>query len=469
MTDGAARSNRPWFAACVFLYGTVVAAFVAFVVYRKQGLVDGTVDLNGFGALARNIARGEGFSLGHGPTLRRGPLYPYFGAALLRVFGSDDQSLPDAVFYRPLIVANCMIIGLTCVVVWRLSRELFGARTALLAAIVCPLVPQTLRYTGMTEVETSMGLFTALLALTGLLFVRQPSIWTGAALGASAGAATLLKPIVLLFPVLFVPLACLYWWRSGALDRRAIVASGVALACFGALLVPWSLRNSAITGGQFRGISSNGPGEFLRGYVNAQPKYFLLRQDFGGGGPGEKWDPEANTFEEDFLRPYGIPFYRSGKDAAGNTVMIPTPPPSMISAQLELEKDRVEGAEVKRRVLHEPGAFLYKFAAQYASFWYVVETRKKSLIVGSIALIVLCFSGLGLWRARRERTLVWPVVSVVVYFNAIYAAFLAFARYSMPLYPTLTVLAAGGAMTVFDLVFQRGAHSKSPPRTPELS
>ena len=463
MTEGRARSPRSWFGAGVFLYGTLVALFVAFVVYRRQGLVEGTVDLNGFGALARNIARGEGFSLGHGPTIRRGPLYPYFGAALLRIFGSDDQTLPDAVFYRPLIVANCVIIGLTCVVVWRLCRELFGARPALLAAIVCPLVPQTLRYTGMTEVETSMGLLTALLALTGLFFVRRPTVGNGAALGATAGLATLAKPIVLLFPIVFVALAGLYWWRSKALDRRAIVASVVALACFGALLVPWSLRNSAITDGKFKGISSNGPGEFLRGYVNAQPKYFLLRQDFGGGGPGEKWDPEANNFEEDFLRPYGIPFYRSGKDAAGNTVMIPPPPPGMISADLELEKDRVEGAEVKRRVLHEPGAFLYKFTAQFASFWYVVETRKKSLIVGSIALLVLAFAGLGVWRARRERALVWPVVIVIVYFNAIYAAFLAFARYSMPLYPTLTVLAAGGAVTLFELVFQRGTAPKPPP------
>lgn len=465
MTEGAARSPRSWFGAGVFLYGTLVALFVAFVVYRRQGLVEGTVDLNGFGALARNIARGEGFSLGHGPTIRRGPLYPYFGAALLRMFGSDDPSLSEAEFYRPLIVANCVIIGLTCLVVWRLCRELFGSRAALLAAVVCPLVPQTLRYAGMTEVETSMGLFTALLALTSLLFVRSRSLGAGVALGVTAGAATLAKPIVLLYPVMFVPLAGLYWWRTGALDRRAIMAALASLVCFGALLVPWSLRNSAITGGKFKGISSNGPGEFLRGYVNAQPKYFLLQQDFGGGGPGQKWDPEANDFEENFLRPYGIPFYRSGKDAAGNTVMIPTPPPGLVSADLELEKDRVESAEVKRRVLHEPGAFLYKFTAQFASFWYVVETRKKSLIVGSIALLVLAFAGLGVWRARRERTLVWPVVLVVLYFNAIYAAFLAFARYSMPLYPTLTVLAAGGAVTLFELLFKRRIIEPKSPST----
>src|SRR6186713_2176602 len=120
MTEGATRSTRPWFATCVFLYGTFVALFVAFVVHRRQGLVEGTVDLNGFGALARNLANGEGFSLGHGPTIRRGPLYPFLGAGVLRVFGSSDPSLPDAVFFRPLIVANCVILGLSCLVVWRL-------------------------------------------------------------------------------------------------------------------------------------------------------------------------------------------------------------------------------------------------------------------------------------------------------------------------------------------------------------
>jgi 4-amino-4-deoxy-L-arabinose transferase-like glycosyltransferase len=454
MTNVFERLPKSWRIALIMLYGTLVAAFVAFVVYRRQSLVEGVIDLNGFGAVARNLANGEGFSLGHGPTVRRAPVYPFFGAALLQLFGTTNASV-QAELFRPLLIANCVIMGVTCLVVWRLASELFGSGVGLLAAIMCPLIPQSLRYVGMTEVETMMGLWSALLALTGFRLVQRPSIGRGAVFGVTVAVATLTKAIALLYPLVFLPLAFWHWRRARVLDRRAVVASVVAVMCFGLLLLPWSLRNMAVTNGQFKGVSSNGPGEFLRGYINAQPKYFLLRQDFGGGGPGEKWDPEANDFEEKLLRPHGIPFYRAGKYFSGGTTWTPPMPEGVSSAMLEVEKDRVESAEMKRRLLREPGGFVYKFGVQLASFWYIVETPKKSMIVGSIALIMLALAALGVRRAARSGTLVWPIVVVVLYFNLIYAAFLAFARYSMPLYPTLTILSAGGLSWLFERVYSR--------------
>jgi len=444
MTDSPELSRRRWLMVAVFGYGTLAAAIFSFLFYQRQGVVAKVVDLNGFGAIARNIARGDGFSLGYGPTTRRGPLYPFFGAALLKLFGNDAQGLPETVIYRPLLIANCVLFGITCVVVWRLARTLFGAQTALFAAIICPLVPQSLRYVGMTEVETSMGLCTVLLAATSLALLRRPSAGTGALFGAVAGVATLTKPIVLLYPFMLLALALWQWRRARALDRQALLGSVAALACFGALLLPWMLRNMSVTGGQFKGISSNGPGEFLRGYINAQPKYYLLRQDFGGVGDGEKWDPEANLFEQNLLQPHGVTFYRAGRDANGNEILTPEPPKGVTSAMMELEKDRVESAEVRRRVLQEPTGFLRKFAVQFLTFWYIVETRSKSIMVGALAALMLVLAGIGSWRAWRSGVVVWPVLAVLVYFNAIYAAFLGFARYSMPLFPTLTVLAAGG-------------------------
>jgi hypothetical protein len=72
----------------------------------------------------------------------------------------------------------------------------------------------------------------------------------------------------------------------------------------------------------------------------------------------------------------------------------------------------------------------------------------KSLFVGGVALVMLTLAGIGYVRASRRRELVWPIAILVLYFNAIYAVFLAFARYSMPLFPTLTILAAGGLATL---------------------
>lgn len=446
--DPQARSVVLW-PALALVYGTALGLCFALVVYGRQNIADVVVDLNGFGSIARHLANGEGFSTGNGPTTRRAPLYPFVGAALLRLFGHDAPGASPAEYFRPILVANCVVLGLTTMVVFSLARMLFDRGTAIVAAAICPLLPQTLRYVGMTEVETMMALWSALLALTGVHLVRRPGSVTGAAFGAVAAAATLTKAIALLYLPAFAVVAVFVWRKQRAPLRPRLAALAVALACFGAPLVPWMLRNHSVTDGELWGLSSNGPGEFLRGYVNAQPKYFLLQQDFGGSGPGEKWDPEANAYEERLLRPYGVTFYRHRRLDSGETRPVPDPPPGMTSAMIEAEKDAIESAEMKRRLLHEPGAFVKKFAVQLFTFWYIVETRAKSLFVGSIAVLVLALSVLGLCRARAEGTTVWPVVLVIVYFNAMYAAFLAFARYSMPLFPTLSVLAAAGLVSLW--------------------
>jgi hypothetical protein len=437
--------------AVVFVYGTLCAVFVALFVYRSQSFVDNQIDLNGFGLISQNLAAGEGFTLGQGPTLRRAPLYPLLGAAALKGFGTPSTTLDRANGYRPLIIANCVIFGLTCLTVWAATRRIFGSSAALLAALLCPIVPQSLRYVGMTEVETLMGLLLALLAYTGINLVERPRFATGAWFGLASAAATLTKPVTLFYPFLFVA-----WWvlRTlsagwGASDsRRAraapLVASAVALACFALALAPWVARNLAVTQGQFVGISSNAPGEFLRGYINAQPKYFLLRQDFGGTASSAiKWDVEANLYEEHLLEQHGTRFFRYNFDRSGRMVVVPDPG-DLPGWRIETEKDRIELAEVKRRLLQEPLAFVRKFLIQMATFWYLVETRAKSILVGAVALFCLLGASLGVLRAHRQRLTIWPVVLVIVYVNAFYAAILAFARYSMPLYPTLLILVAGG-------------------------
>jgi hypothetical protein len=450
--DNTASKYNKWLGLAVFVYGTLAAAAFAFFVYQRQGLVEATVDLNGFGDIARNIRDGNGFSTAFGPTVRRGPFYPILGAALLWAFGEDGQNIPEAIFYRPMIVANCVIFGLSCAVVYWTAKKIFGdVRVALVAAGICPLIPQSLRYVGMTEVETLMGLHITLLAATGLMFVDRPNATTGATFGVVAALATLTKSIALLYPFVFLPVAFWYAGKKGDGRRERVIASVAAIACFGALLLPWSLRNASLTNGEFRGISANAPGEFLRGYINAQPKYYLLQQDFGGTDPSaEKWDPEANAYEERLLGAHGIPFYRTTRNDAGKLVLVPPPPPGVTSVMIEVEKDRIESAEVKRKLLHEPFGFLKKFTVQLFTFWYIVETRVKSLFVGSIAVVVLTFSIAGYVRASRRNALVWPVVAVLVYFNVIYAAFLAFARYSMPLFPTLAILAGGGIVALFE-------------------
>jgi 4-amino-4-deoxy-L-arabinose transferase-like glycosyltransferase len=439
----------------VAAYGFCVAWVFVFLVYGRQDLLQSTIDLNGFGALAKSLVKGEGFSLGNGPTMRRAPLFPMLAAVALRLGGGSLDGGGMAV-YAPVLFLNCLIFSLTCTVVFFTARMLFGTRTALLAALMCPLVPQCIRYVGMTEVETFMGLLLASLALVGTSLARRPTLAGSALFGAVAAAATLTKPIALLYPLAFLPLALWQWRRDGVGARRMLGFAAVLGLSFALPLVPWSLRNMSVTDGRFKGISSNGPGEFLRGYVNAQPKYYLLRQDFGGtSAQEEKWDPEANDFEEGLLATHGVPFYHCGWDSHGNQACKPPLPRDVTAAMIEVRKDEIEAAEAKQRVLHNPLGFLGKFAVQLGTFWYVVETRKKSLFVGAIALCMLLLAALGVRSAQSRGERVWPVIAVVAYMNAIYAAFLAFARYSMPVFPTLTVLSAGGLAALAARAFAR--------------
>ncbi len=413
----------------LFLFGFGIAFLFAFVIYGRQGAVVAAVDVNGLGGLGRNLASGEGFSLGAGLTMRRAPLYPGLVALLLKLFGTGGA---ETHIYRPVFFVQCLMVGAEAVTVWMLGRSLFGERTGRTAGVLVPLLPQTLRYVSSTEVETLMGLLIALTALTGWNLYRRPTPAHALVFGIVCAASTLTKPIGLFYPLLFSGLLIARFPRTER--RNAFVSAAVCLAVYGLCLLPWSVRNSRVSEGRFRGISTNAPGEFLRGYVLAQPKFYLLNQDFGGSGSdGLMWDLEANDEEQRQMKPYGVPFYRPGYEAERR--------PMPINADYEVAKDQAEGQIARARVLGRPLEFAQKFAAQLYTFWLIVETKKKSAVIGGMAFLLLGLAFFGVRKARRQEKDLWPVLTVLLYFYFVYAAILAFARYSFPLYPTLLVFA----------------------------
>jgi hypothetical protein len=300
----------------------------------------------------------------------------------------------------------------------------------------------------MTEVETLMGLLILLMAITGLGFARRPTVKNGIFFGLVCAAATLAKPVALLYPAMYLVLlgarALVVRRREGNQQRQIRLGPVVSMiATMAICLAPWIARNMVLTHGRFRGVSSNGPAEFLRGYVNAEPRFAFLRQNFGGGSAEqskELWDAQANIYEDEILKRHGARFFNV--DRIGMDLQFVGG--EMTSAELEAQKEEIEKAEVKRRLLYEPGGVMRKFLIQLATFWYIVETPKKSMLVGGIAFVCLCLAAYGWIQARRHRIEIWPVASVIIYFNLIYALILALGRYSMPVYPTLLVLVSYG-------------------------
>ena len=446
-----------WIGLGVFLAGCAVAALFAFVIYPRQGMIEANLDVNGYGALARYIFRGEGFSQGGGPTLRRAPLYPYFVALLLRLFQRNpDPNLPERLFYRPILMAQCLLVGFNCLAVWTLGRKLFSPRVGLLAGALCVVSPMVMRYVGSVEVETLMSLLITLMALTGYNLFQRPTPRNSILFALVCALATLTKSITLLYPPVF--LAAMAYVNARPFVKKAQnenssemsanfpqrlsfrASALLVIGVYGLCLLPWVVRNYRVSSGHFININSNGPAEFLRGYYNAQPKFYLLHQDFGGADPTRlSWEQEASGYEAGLIKPHGLDYgamERSGTPAPNI--------PALTNVDYELRKEAVESAEMKRGLTQQPGRFVRKFVIQLGTFWYIVETRAKSLLVGTIALATLSFALFGWLRARIAHPGVFVIVCTVAYFNIIYAVFLAFARYSMPLYPILLILTAYG-------------------------
>ncbi len=455
--DSANPKSFQWVGLGVFLAGCAVAALFAFVIYPRQGMIEANLDVNGYGGLARYIFRGEGFSQGSGPTLRRAPLYPYFVALLLRLFQHNpDPNLPERLFYRPVLVAQCLLVGCNCLAVWTLGRKLFSPRVGLLAGALCVVSPMVMRYVGSVEVETLMSLLITLMALTGYNLYQRPTPRNCILFALTCALATLTKSVTLLYPLVF--LAVMAYMVTRESSRKAQVQNSsekglsppqqlsfrtstlLVMVVYALCLLPWAVRNYRVSSGRFININSNGPAEFLRGYYNVQPKFYLLRQDFGGSDPTRlSWEQEASGYEADLIKPHGLDYAAMERSGTPDPAI-----PALTYVDYELRKEAIESAEMKRGLTQQPGRFVRKFIIQLATFWYIVETRTKSLLVGAIALVTLSFALFGWLRARAAHPGVFVIVCTILYFNIIYAVFLSFARYSMPLYPILLILTAYG-------------------------
>jgi 4-amino-4-deoxy-L-arabinose transferase-like glycosyltransferase len=283
---------------------------------------------------------------------------------------------------------------------------------------LCAFHPMVVRYVPDIQVECVLTFFTTLMVYCGVQFLRKPSIAAGAALGVTGALGALVKGVLLVCPPIFA--LC---WLIRQLRRReplrldAVVAIAVAMC---AVILPWTARNYVVSGGQIVPISVNAGGEFLRGYVFAQPKYYLLQQR-----PYVEGENEANQMEIDLFKSHGLVWERD-----------------------EAETERVVSKAAKEKLHSDPAGFLRKFAIGVFTFWYELTNRKNSLVIGGLALVSWMFAALGLRAARARDIAFWPLVQPILTINLLYAALLALGRYSAPTIPTLMVLTSWGITCV---------------------
>ena len=179
--------------------------------------------------IAIELARGRPF-----PTMEVPWAYAYFLAAFYRAFGVQP--------WVPL-VAQAVLNALSPLLVFVLARAWCNRPTAVLAAVLTGIFSFNTIY---ASTESSDAVCTVIFLTTIVVFMRaigrRELAWF-AVTGVLAGIAPQFRPNLILVPLLLAGYAL---WTERT--RRRLVQAVLLLACAGAVITPWVVRNYRLTG-----------------------------------------------------------------------------------------------------------------------------------------------------------------------------------------------------------------------------
>ena len=203
--------------------------------------------------LAVHLAQGRGFTLGPEDQLYattfRPPLLPMLVAPLYALFGPH---------HLLALLLQIVLSALAVPLAARLARETVpgepGARTAWITAPLVALWPALIFFSGVLGTETlAILLSLAALLLAARLFARGGTLLalaTGVCLGLAALARPTALPLAALLGAWLLALAPRPLARRGA--ETLVLALGIVFC-----VLPWTLRNHAVTG-RWLAITSGG-------------------------------------------------------------------------------------------------------------------------------------------------------------------------------------------------------------------
>jgi len=171
------------------------------------------------------------------PTLIRLPGYPLFLALCFRIFG-DDQ-------YNAVMLVQTVIDLGTCVLLWDLTRRIFGTRPAMIVLWMAALCPFTANYVAAPLTET-LTLATIAVAFYSLERWREQGARWDRWFWAIAAALTyslLLRPEQGLLAAAVVPAMAWVVLRRGRQWAAASAPVATVALCVVLPLVPWTIRN----------------------------------------------------------------------------------------------------------------------------------------------------------------------------------------------------------------------------------
>jgi len=205
-------------------------------------------DAAAYAAIAENLDRGDGFTVGPRatqPSSNYSPGLPLFVAGLYGVTGGEHERFARVVL--------ALIGALSVLFAYLIGRRLAGVVPALIGALVVAIYPALLEYQGMLMSEP---LAATLLSggVLAVLWAWDGGRWRWLLPGALFGALALVRPEYLGVAVL---VAIVIFLRHAREWRPSLMRAAIFLLAAFVVIAPWTLRN-AVALDRFVPISTGG-------------------------------------------------------------------------------------------------------------------------------------------------------------------------------------------------------------------
>ncbi len=385
-----------------------------------------TKDSYGYNKLALSLASGNGLAYDmKNPTLFRGPVYPLFLSGIYSIFGYN---------FTIARIAQSLLGAAMCLVFFYLSRQYLDKTLSKQVLIALALHPVLI---ALSSSLLSELLFTFLLGLSAIALTYGFGKKNNLAYfisGLLFGVTTLTRSITAYFAP-FLLCAQLIFYKN-----KKLILSHITLFLCGQLLLilPWTLRNYAVSG-QFCPVATGGgialwlgtytPG---RGYdLGMNPEVYRKYEEVVGKG-------QSYTSIENDKKLFRASVENIKNDPAGYILLIPVKLQRMFitsySSFFNLHKiPLTDYLKNTRLILQMP----------FIPLW-------KGLML-FISVAIAAFGFLGVWQIRHNVEKFMPVLIIVAYFIIFHALSFASARSGIPVLPFLLIFAVVGFNSMFSV------------------
>ena len=211
------------------------SAFIIRLIFVAPSSGIPSSDASSYDELGLSISKGEGYvNNGGTPNSFRPPFYPFFLAAVYKLFGHS---------YFAVRVIQSAIGSFACVFIFLIGKGIYDAGLGLWSVLIFIAYPPFIKSAELLLTEL---VFTFILALIIFYLLKIQKDARGVdcvMLGLLSGIAMLTKSMMLFFPIFIIPVF-MYMGKSGFLTvfkKYAIVLLSIIL-----VISPWIARNYKI-------------------------------------------------------------------------------------------------------------------------------------------------------------------------------------------------------------------------------